>query len=390
MRFFRSILGLVCAGVLLSLAACNDPSNVGLGVGDDLAGGEPVTVRLTPTTFENESFDDISGNINRVLIGDVQDPIVGHITARGYVDVVSPEFPPSDFPEGPIEYAELRLFPNYTYGDTLQSASFALHDMPNEWDAEGLPTDTTITGGAFIRDFSYTPADSVVNVPLPDSWISANSDVLRDTSEAFADAFHGFQITPNGGNAVTGLDANASQLRVVVNGDTASFAINKTFTSLHRDAGSVALPPNRLLVQDGFGTGISIDFTFPDSLRDRPVSRAQLVLPTDTLSLQTAPGGNADFVRATTTDFRLVPVLPSGEIATSLSLSFVPSEGVVVFRQGAREIVQSELLGQPQVDRFRLLLNPDALTINPALVFGPGAPAQNQPHLVLTVTSSDT
>lgn len=390
MQFFRSTLVLVCAGALLLLAACEDPSNVGLGVGGDLAGGEPVTVRLTPTTFESETFEDLSGNLSRVLVGDVQDPILGRMTARGYFDVVSPNLTPDAFPEGPIEYAELRLFPDYTYGDTLQSASFALNDMPSEWEGAGLTTDTTLTGGAFIRDFSLTPADSVVNVPLPEAWIMENSEVLRDTSDAFPDRFHGFQVVPNGGSAIVGLDAGRSQLRLVVDGDTTAFGVGETFSELSRDEGSASLPANRLLVQDGFGEGLAIDFTFPDSLRDRPVSRAELVLPTDTLSLLSEPNGNANFVRPTSTSFSLVPLLPSGEIASAFSPTYSSSEGTIIFRQGARQIFESELLGQPQVDQFRLILAPGTLTIAPALVYGPEAPAENVPQLILTVTSSDS
>lgn len=389
MRLFRPAAILVCTGLIVLLTACEDPSNVGLGVGGELAGGEPVTVRLAPSTFATETFDDLSGNVDRILIGRTNDPVIGQMTARGYLDVASPAVPPDDLPAGPIEYAELRLFPEYRYGDTLATGRFALNDMPSEWDGAGLPTDTTLTGGAFIRDFSLTPTDSVVNVPLPEAWIAANSEVLRDTSDAFNDRFNGFQVVPASGNAITGINANDSQLRLVVGGDTTAFSITQTFTGLQREPGSLALPPGRRLVQDGFGAGIAIDFTLPDSLRDRPISRAELVLPTDTLTLQGAPAGNANFVRTATRDFRLIPVLPSGDLATSVSLDFAPDEAAIVFRQGAREIFEAELLGRPQVDRFRLLLSPGALTVNPALLFGPDAPAESRPYLILTVTASD-
>lgn len=387
---YRLSAVLACGLLLALLAACEDPASVGAGVGEELTGGEPVTVAITPSTFEGERIGDVTTNSTRILSGTVDDPVIGQVSASGYLDFSRLSTVPPGFPEGTVSRVELRLFPDYAYGDTLRPMRLALHDMPNEWDASDLTSDTSLAAGSLAQEFTLTPADSVVKVLLPNDWITAHGEVLRDTSEAFADRFHGFQIQPvdDGGNAVVGFDVQRSQLRVTVDDDTASFAINETFSSLDRSGGN--LPPNRVLLQDGTGIELSLGFTLPDSLRNTPVNRAEIRIRADTTTLNAALPDQPDFVRHTSTSVQILGIPEGDDTPVAITPSSNPlridAQARLIFGgEAPRSIFENELLGGARFERFRLRLILSENTINPLLFFGPGA-GERAPQLLLTVT----
>lgn len=385
------VLTLVLGGALLfAMAACDDPSNVGLGVGSDLEGGHPDTLSLRPTPFESTSLDDITSNASRILMGSVQDPVAGQITADGFLDVSAPASPSADFLDGPIESAELELFPEYVYGDTLETVTMGVYAVSEEWPATGMTSDTTLASSEadLIRTFEFTPTDSVVTVEMPDAWVTANDEVLRDTSN-FADDFHGFRVAPvsGSGNAVVGIDAFTSTLRATVGENTTAFPAAKTFSGLARSGGT--LPDHRMLVQDGTGAGVSFSFTLPDSLHEAPLNRAAIHLPADTTALGTALPENPDFVRPRPTQVRLLGI-PTGEDSpvTISNLSIDSESRFVLGGTQMLTIFQQELLNNPQIERFLIQLDPDENTVNGLLLHGPDAPDQRA-RAYLTVTLSE-
>ncbi len=390
-RFFAV---LVCSTMLLTTTGCDDPSNVGLGVGGDLGGGTPTTLELAPTSFAADSIRDITGNSNRVLIGQVQDPIAGRITSTGYIDLNRPNNPTTGFVEGPVRSAELRLFPNYVYGDTVDTVTLGVYDMNQEWPSSGLPSDTTLVGfrGDLITEFSFSPTDSVVTVEMPEAWVQANDEVLRDTSSAFVDRFHGFQIAPVEGannNAVVGFNRLNTQLRATADVNPIAFPVIKTFSGMERSDENI--PADRFLLQDGLGTAVSFTFNLPDSLKDAPLNRAAIQLTADTSGLGATLPNNQDFIRPRITQASLLGVPTGSDAPLTISTLSYDGEGRYIFEGDQNQIqtlFQEALLGNPQIDRYILRLTPTSNTLNSLLVFGPNADPDRQPRALITVTLS--
>lgn len=391
-HYVRVFAVLVCSTLLLTVMGCDDPSNVGLGVGDDLGGGTPTTLELTPTSFAADSIRDVTGNSNRILAGQVTDPIAGRITATGYIDLGRASDPTPGFVEGPVRTAELRLFPNYVYGDTVDTVTMGLYEMNAEWPSSGLASDTTLIGfsGNLITEFSFTPTDSVVTVEMPDAWIQANDEVLRDTSTAFVDRFHGFRIAPitgAGNNAVVGFNRLNSQLRATSDVTPAMFTAIKTFSGLEQQDATV--PKGRFLLQDGLGSGVTFTFTLPDSLTDAPLNRAAIQLTADTTALGATLPNNQNFIRPRIAQASLIGVPSGTDSQVTLSTISFDGDGRYVFDSNQiQTLFQEALLENPQIDRYILRLTPSSNTLNSLLLYGPDSDAERQPMAFITVTLS--
>ncbi|WP_457651998.1 hypothetical protein [Rhodocaloribacter sp.] len=373
--------------LLAFTAACEDPSNVGIDlVGNQ--GGDPVVVNVPPAVFEIEPISDITGTttqILRTLSGRVEDPLLGTIVSTGNVDFREPAGITDVFRNGQITEATLQLVVDYAYGDTSRALTLALRDIPDEWDAAGSTADTVIQAAPeIVTEFNVSPTDSLVGIALPDAWIEAHSAEVR--SENFNDDFHGFQFEPVEGDAVVGFSAIGVRLIVVSGGETASFTIAKSLSTIVR-TDVPDLGPDLLALQDGVGTSVEVDFDFlADSLKDTAVSRAVFLFPTDSLTMaaQTPPG----FVRPRLGELSLVGITEAGP-ALELIRTSPDAEGRYRFEaSGLRNIVQSMVLGKSTFERFRLTVPTDDNTINAALFYRSASGLQ-RPEAVLTLTPPD-
>ncbi len=382
--YLRSTLLLL---LLVVTAACEDPSSVGIDLVGDL-GSEPVVMEVPPQVFEPEPILDITGTttlILRTLAGRVDDPLLGTIQATGNVDFREPIANFDAFRNGEVTEATLQFVLDYAYGDTTEVLTFALHDIPEEWEAASATADTVIQAiPEAITEFNVSPSDSLIGIALPTEWIEAHSNELR--SENFDEDFHGFQIRPVQGNTVVGFSAIGVQLIVVSGGATVGFTIAKSLSTITR-TDVPDLGPELLALQDGVGTSIEVDFDFlADSLRNTAVNRALFLFPTDSLTLarETPPG----FVRPPLGEVSLVGITEDGT-ALELLRSLPDAEGRYRYEAaGLQNIVQSMVLGKSSFDRFRLTVPTDDNTINAALFYRTGAlPAG--PEAVLTVTPPD-
>lgn len=381
-----------CICLLLLLAACGDDlSGVGVGVSPDgFEGGAPQAVNLTPTTFEVESINDVTGNSARILTGRVNDPAIGEMEATGYLDVSLPVTLPDGFTDGTVSSAELVLVPEgsnnntsapqYVYGDTTTAMTLDIYDMPAEWDATTADSKPS-AGNLITTSAPFMPGDTI-RIDLPDTWSGFSS--LNDTTD-FAESFHGFQLRAQSGNAVVGFAVvgTSSLLEVTVGEETVTYDGTRSLSAIERlttsDLG------DRVLIQDGFGSGLSFSFTIPDSLSDAPVSRASLELQTDTTLFDPAmiPDG---FVRPRTDDLVLQGFTDAGDnILTNPGV--LNDDGAYVFSTNTtREIFQQKVFGEPTVDRYRITLSQSSNTINPLLFYPPGTEEANAPRVSLTVT----
>lgn len=368
--------------VVLLLAACEDPSNVGIGLVGE-TGGEPTVVRFDAEAVSATSLTEVTGGASRVLTAAVDDPAFGTIAARAYLDFSLVSGMDSDFRGGQVTAAELRLIPNYVYGDTTASVTIRLHDLAAEFEDDGVRADTSIGAGAVVGEYTFAPTDSVVVLPLPASWVAANDTTLRSTT--FSASFHGFAIEPVSETAVVGFNVTSSRLQITESDETLALPVGKNVTTLTR-TGTVDLPADRLLVQDGVGPTLRFAFPFADSasVASTAVNRALVRLFADTTALAavTPVGFHRPSVQAltlfgVTPDSLYVPLLSTAvQRGTDGSFGFSSTE--------LASVVQRMLLEDSPVDHFELGIVNSQPTLNVLVLHGAGS--ARGPEAELTVT----
>ncbi len=379
----RLLAPLLCGLVLL--AACDDPSNVGIGLVDEQ--GEPEVRAFSASLFEAEPLKDITGNAQRVLAGQVEDPLLGTLGATAYLDFQRALIDTTGAPS--ITSVSLRLRPDYVYGDTTAPMTLQLFDMDADWVATGATADTVLPKGALVAAFDLMPTDTLTTVELPEAWIAANDTTLR--SGTFEASFHGFALEALAGNAVMGFNGAGSRLRVVTERDTVDFPLFRTLTGLRRTGTSV-LPPGVLAVQDGLGPSVKFNFNFAEGgLDETPINGAIIRLFADTLSVQAAP---AHFVRPLQRRLQLVAI--QDEASFLLAEATLNAEGHYRFSAplaanlfSLRELLQRVFLGNEVFEHFELRTPTDNNTINVTLLFDAEA-GPRAPEALLTLSPSGT
>lgn len=389
---------LFCLSAFLLFTACEDPSNVGIGLVDQDEGGLPDVRTVDPTAFENAPLPRATGSAVRVLAGRVEDPIVGTMEAEGYVDLSSSAT--SSFRENDIESASLRLNPTYVYGDTTALVTFAVRQITETWPSSALPTDTSLAVGSVILEFDFMPTDSLVIVSLPQDWISENDGVLR--SEDFGDEFHGFRFEHISGNAVVGF-AGESQLRAFTSADSADFSVNRAYSAARRLSETDF--PERLLYQVSAGPIVTFQLNLADdTLSNAAINHARLVFYTDSLTLSNTPNG---FHRPVISTLDLYGIEEDGSFRP-IERANLDADGRFIFEgrdpfPGSRGIaveLQAAQLGTRTYDRFELRLPleqgafgdprlpPDLSSINVQLFYDENS-GERAPAGFFTVTPLD-
>lgn len=321
---YRCFLAALVSGILLlSLAACDDSSTVGLGVGPDtLAGGTPEVFNAFPDPFEiREGADEppITSNTrpspqngHRILAGTVTDPLAGTITTRGHIDFGRASGVSS---VRTIVSVDLLLEPEYRYGSTTDAQTVTVHNAIDEIRDSLRANSTALSVGSEITSGTFMSEDTLVTIPMPESWITANrGDLLNvsdDDESGFDAQFRGLIVAPSSGNHVMGFDRSSSRLRMIAEDaggdrDTLEYFGSKSFTYIER-SGSPTPPAGTELFVDGFGQELAtnIDFDGPpfDELGVVPINRAEFVISIDSMALeQSSP---ANFVRPGITESQL-------------------------------------------------------------------------------------
>ncbi len=305
---------------LLSLSACSDSSDVGLGVGpDSLRGGQPVTLDLnpdldtthtTPVTGYNDRQPPVQ-DAWRFLVGVVDDPVpgTGVVEAEGYIDFSGRSSLPSEIitANDPDSLAaELRLTreTDYLHGISNESMDVTVFGLTQEADMDSARAnasfDTDEIEPVSVDTAQITLTDSVATIRLRQSWISRNLEILRNTRDngaEFEDNFHGFKIVAPNSQAVVGFSSLDATLRLIYEPDstTADYQGLKSFTHIEqRNVTSSPLNTHKLL-QDGVGIGLTMNWTFNerpidtlqlDTLQNAPLNRAEIFVPVDKSALR--------------------------------------------------------------------------------------------------------
>ncbi len=372
-------------GSLLFLAACSeDATTVGIDLIEEQS-GDPFVVNVTPTSLAATERTDITGNMPRILAGRVTDPLLGTYTATGYFDFTAPTDVPDEFRTGPINEVVLVLRPNYVYGDTTATISLNLRDIPTSWDELGVGADTTITTSDLITTISFAATDTLINVTMPQDWITRQSDLLR--GENFIEDFFGiaFEVADGSGNAVIGFETTNTGIEITSGGELERYGVVQTVTSI-RNEGSTSIDVP--VLRDGLSSGVAVSFDLDAAnLGANPVNRAVMRFPLDD-AMRTADLP-ANFVRPQLERVGLFAVVEDSD--PQLIEEIAPDEdGTLTFTDASiQRAIQRTLLGTDTFEEY-LLAIPSSLNTLDVLFFDRIiADSPDGPTLVLTITPTE-
>jgi len=306
-------LRLFCFSLLLILSACSDPiTDVGLDLLEDETSAQVIQSPIV--SFSESSRTDITGAAGRVLVGSVDDPLTGQITANAFLDYEGTfDGAPSD------EITEVRLIfsQDYRYGDTLRSVTLGVHEILEEWNDRGGQSDTQLNLDSEL--LTVTLSDLRTTIILPDSWVQEHAELLK--GDEFDAKFHGFALIQKESGQVIGLNSETSSLAVVTSSGTSTFDVAATLTQINR-LSTAQVPDGLVLFQDGAGPFIDLIFDIEAS-KNKPINGA--VVSVHALDRQPTP---QHFVRP---------------VADSLDLIAVPvDDDLVPFRVGTAQLINGE------------------------------------------------
>lgn len=360
---------------LLALAACDDPSNVGIGLVEG-GGSEPVVRVLAPSVLGEEPLNDITGSVPRVLAGQVNDPMLGTISAVGHLDFQRVD----TISASNITGVSLLLARDYVYGDTMAPMTLTVRAIDEDWNALGAKADTTLALGEAITTFTFGPLDSLVTVALPETWVRANDTTLA--SSMFEDIFHGLALEAMATEAVVGFDFEQSFLRVFSEQDTLDYPVTRTLSGVTR-TGQPTLPAGHLLLQDGAGPTLAFNVDL-DEFADTPLNAAFVRFFADTLAVQDTP---PTFVRPMIETIQLVRVTEDDQ-AFVVAEATRTDDGHYRFSDARlSDVLQQTFFGQDLFDHFELRIPFIDNTINVMLLFD-AASDETAPEILLTLSPS--
>ncbi|OZC02366.1 hypothetical protein BSZ36_04865 [Rubricoccus marinus] len=388
----RSAAPLALAALAFSLAACQDPSGVGLSlIGDETSDPNAQLVSASTLSFGDEQavtggFANGTGTPlqTRVLVGAMTDDRFGDVQATAYVDARSIT-QPADFGDRPLAQVQILLRRAETYGDTLASLPVEVRqiDPSPAWSPDGLPPDTTLATGDLLTTATLSPQDTLVTIDLPQSYIAANTVVLRDSLDSL---FEGFQIRTASGStpagmttgAVFGFNASQSSIRLIgadydddgeTTRDTVDYPLVEVYTALAR--GDAMDTPGRMFLRGGASMPLALDFDI-SAFENLPLASAKIRVPLDRSLLDGPMGYNRPLPQTVV----LYSVLEDGTRTPILSQAVEQDATEIVFRdnnlsnQSFNTLLQSVLLGRFAITGFEIGVpnNPLDLGVLPVIV----------------------
>ena len=404
-RFFLSLSVIL----LLLMSACEDPSSVGLV---DDAGGNAIVDQLSITNFESTPTSGVNSGTDRILIGQVNDPVLGQIVATGYLDFTLNSTPSDDYLNSEIDSLILNLTLDtlYTYGNLSEEVTFDVFEITSEFELITEREELPEAEPAPLFQFSVLPGSRTVSVPFPDAWVLENNQLLRPSipeiisENAFNTDFHGIRIVPTSGNALLRIIANSASsflqgIEVTADTTDADLIVNYLAgndISAYERTTDPQFPEGRALLQSDVGTNIELNLSL-DQLTDfAGVNRAALEVSFDTTSFEAVD----DFVRPAVSDLTLVGIvsdsLENSEEAfdacgiANVSICFLSSgrltnDATFTFDSNElREEVERRTLGMEVFKHYEIRFAvPNSAN---AILFHDTNSPENSPSFVLTYT----
>lgn len=378
----------------LVLAACQDPSGVGLSLIDDEASDPNTRLLATDSLYVTEQseptggFADGSGTPTqtRILLGAFTDGLLGDTRATAYADARQ-EVSSTAFDERTLDQVKLELVRAEIVGDTLATIPYEIRQVDpvaGRWNPEGLPSDTTLATGALLTSGSFSAQDTLVTLSLPQSYVDANAEVLTDSLDT---QFEGFELrVPEGvtPGAVVAFNAALSNIVLITDEyedgdemtrDTLRYSFVEVYTSLER--GEPTEVADRFLLRDGSSDRLNVRFDL-DDFTNTPIANGGLRLPLDRSVLET--GGM--FFRPLLTEVALVAIYED-DTRELLLAQAIPEEGDLILRNSVlTSRLQSLLLGQIDIVAFEIAppSTPLGLGVLPILVEEEDTPSPDNPR----------
>lgn len=389
-RSHLALLSGAAALCLLLLAACEDPSGVGITVIEP-GESDPRAQVFPATSTANIPLSDPTGafatatNFNdfRALAGYVADPLFGTTVAQAYIDVLPETSLSDEFQGRPVREAKLRLRRSYAYGDTAAATTLDIRQIAEEWTAVGATADTTfpVMDGVIIS-FEVAPEDTLIEVALPQAWIEANDEMLR--SDDFSTLFHGFRLSTDAtSGAVYGFNGS-STLELVSAEDTVIYKASELFSGLVHEPAPTS-PAGLLTVQDGTSTGLEVAFVL-DTLGAPALNTAFLRVNADTAASQTnLPPG---FVRPLARELALFGTFEDADPILLTTAELDEETQVYSFRATVLTgLLQELLLNREPVDGFAVGVPPSRSSLDAITLVA--LPAATGPRAVLFLVPTD-
>ena len=313
-RFLLSLF----AFALLFVSACEDPSSVGLV---DDAGGNAIVDELPISNFQSTPTSGVNSGTDRILLGQVNDPVLGEIAATGFLDFTLSNTPSDEYLEAEVDSLILTLTLDtlYTYGNPDEAITFDVFEVMSEFDVvterEELPEQDMVR----LFEISVTPGTRTVSVPFPDDWVQQNNQLLRPeipevfSENAFNSDFHGLKFVPTSGNGFIRVISNSTSsfLRgVEVTADTTdtdpfvNYLAGNSITSYERLT-EPQLPEERVLLQSDVGSNVEFNLELSQLTEFAGVNRAALEIRFDTTTFAAIE----DFVRPDVGSLTLVGIV---------------------------------------------------------------------------------
>ncbi|MEM1056371.1 MAG: hypothetical protein AAGI52_12670 [Bacteroidota bacterium] len=384
----------IFAGLALALAACQDPSGVGLTLIGDETSDPNARLVAADSLFPAErieltgGFADGSGSPvqTRLLLGAFTDTILGDTRATAYLDARE-QAGSTAFDERDVERVQIELVRAEAIGDTLAMVPVEIREVTANWNPEGLPSDTTLATGDVLVSEMFSATDSLVTLTLPDAYVAANQATFRDSLDIF---FEGFQLSvPQGATpgAVVGFNAPASHLVLIgeeyeddgeTTRDTVRYDLVEVYTALDRGAPSEIA--DRFLLRDGTPEFFGLQFGL-DEVQDLPLANAGLRIPID----RSVNDLNDGFHRPLLPRLSLFAVLGDEDETRVLilerDLSEVDDE-ILLRNRDLTSLLQAALLGDQSISRFELgpPSSPLGLGVLPILIEDEPVPSPDTPR----------
>lgn len=380
----------------LALAACQDPTGVGLGLIDDET-SQPRAESIYASSVDLQAAETTtagfaqSGSQTRVLIGSVVDPIYGDATATAYLDANLPTAGrPTNFQDSTITAVALQLRLDdyitvdsdtlfYVYGDPSASLPIEVREVTSSWAPTDLAPDAVLPTGNVIATGTISPTDTTFTLNLDATWVTANADKIR--SAEFVTEFEGFEVRiPEGTNAgaIRGFDATVSNVLVATAADTLFFPVNEVLTSIVQ--GDAEASADVIALRAGRPQSLSLDFDFS------PLGAAALARAETRLPIERSQTGGTTFIRPLARQALLV-ALNSDETRTQLDVFTLSADGDARTIGGSAftGVIQEALIGARTFTRYEVTLqsNPVSLDVLPVII----APADTTraPRFTLTL-----
>ena len=209
--------------------SCEDPSEVGLSLNPDLQNLKIQFVDI-PLKVVNVRFDSINTtNQGRLLVGNVDDPEFGSISATAFTEMV-PEFSNPTIPDDAVfESLKLKLLVNYKYG-TNPSANqkFSIQQLSERiskkitYHKENSLSLLPEVIGEFNLSVDSIISDTIVQVNIS-SFIGENffnlakDTIVFKTDSTFKKYFNGLAIVGNNANsAMIGINPESIETKMVL------------------------------------------------------------------------------------------------------------------------------------------------------------------------------